>query len=202
MKRLIVTMAMAVMAAMSMSAQDDVYSTHTTEQQPSLTTAQQERKLSKQERKRLQEQIDSVQYEQAMQAIRDTTFTLEADRVVFKYGQRAYVSSTTNFVALDKGRATVQVAFNIPVAGPNGMGGVTVEGTTSRYTVEADKKGNTYVSFYVQGVAISAQVTVFMFKNSNEASVTINPNFNSNNITLEGKLLPTAQSFVVRGRTI
>ena len=163
---------------------------------------EQQNKLSTQEQKRLQQQIDSIQYEQAVQAMRDSTFTLEANRVVFKYGQRAYVNSHTNFVAVNKGKATVQLAFNIPAAGPNGMGGVTVEGSVGKYELAFDKKGNPSLSFYVQGIAISAQVYISMWKGSSEASVTVSPNFNSNRITLEGALLPTDQSFVIQGRTL
>lgn len=202
MKKIILTLAAAMLVVMGMSAQDDVYDTQTTKQPQTLTPTQVERKLTKQERKRLQEQIDSVQYEQAMQAIRDTAFTLEASRVVFKYGQRAYVNTHTNFISVNKDKAVVQVAFNIPVAGPNGMGGITLEGTPSRYEIKTDKKGNPYISFFVQGIAISSQVFINMCKGSNEATVTISPNFHSNRITLEGVVLPTDQSFVIQGRTI
>ena len=40
-------------------------------------------------------------------------------------------SSNTNFVLVNQGRGTVQVAFNTVYPGPNGIGGVTVDGTTS-----------------------------------------------------------------------
>ena len=96
-----------------------------------------QKKLSRQERKALQQRIDSMQWAQAMEAVNDTAFTLEADQVIFKYGQRAYVSSSTNFVQVDKRNATVQVAFNVPVAGPNGMGGVTLDGTVTEYSVSS-----------------------------------------------------------------
>ena len=82
------------------------------------------------------------------------------------------------------------------------MGGVTVEGTIGKYKMETDKKGSTTLSFYVQGIAISAQVYIRMWKDNNEASITVSPNFNSNRITLEGNILPSDQSFVVQGRTI
>lgn len=49
---------------------------------------------------------------------KDTTFTLEADKVVFPYGQIAYVNSNTNFVSVNKDDAVVQVAFYVPFSGP------------------------------------------------------------------------------------
>ena len=66
---------------------------------------------------------DQVAYQQAVQAIKDKQFVLEADQVIFKRGQTAFVSSNTNFVMLNGQRATVQVAFNTPYPGPNGIGG-------------------------------------------------------------------------------
>ena len=161
-----------------------------------------ERELSRAERRALQQKIDSVQWAEAMQAVADTAFTLEADHVVFKYGQRAYVSPTTNFVKVGGGRATVQVSFNIPVAGPNGMGGVTVDGTVTGYDVKTDKRGTAYVTLNVMGIGISAQLMITMLKGSNQASIDILPNFNSNRLTLEGTILPPSKSFVVKGRSL
>lgn len=50
----------------------------------------------------LQNRIDSVYWDEALDAIKDTTFTFEADKVVFPYGQIAYVNSNTNFVSVNK----------------------------------------------------------------------------------------------------
>lgn len=52
----------------------------------------------------------------------------------------AYVNSNTNFVSVKGDKAVVQVAFNIPVGGPNGIGGVTVDGSVSDYEVKTDKR--------------------------------------------------------------
>lgn len=62
--------------------------------------AQEERELTREEKKAMQEHLDSLLYVEAEQAINQKAFTLEADKVVFKYGQTAYVSSNTNFVAV------------------------------------------------------------------------------------------------------
>ena len=157
----------------------------------------------KEEQRELQQSIDSVQWAEALQAVRDTAFTLEADQVIFKYGQRAYVSSTTNFVAVDRGNATVQVAFNVPVAGPNGMGGITLDGRISDYKVTMDRKGNmATISFNVMGVGISSQLYINMFRGSNRAQVDVMPNFNSRRISLSGRILPRDRSFVVKGNAL
>lgn len=159
-------------------------------------------KTLKNEQRILQACIDSALWDEALTAVKDTAFTLEADKVVFKYGQLAYVNSNTNFVSVNKGNAIVQVAFNVPFAGPNGIGGVTVQGSVTGYEIQTDKKGTTLVSMNVMGVGISAQIWITMYKGSHDASVEILPNFNSERLTLNGVILPTHKSTVYQGRTL
>ena len=140
--------------------------------------------------------------QKAVEAVNARTFTLEADQVVFKYGQTAYVTSNTNFVSVEGEDAVVQVAFNIPAAGPNGLGGVTVDGKVSSYEVKTDKRGTLYLSMNVMGTGISARLDISMTKGTNNATVTITPNFNSNRMTLSGEILPTYKSTVFKGRSI
>lgn len=167
-----------------------------------LNSLKARQKTLKKEQQALQNRIDSAYWEESLAAIRDTTFTLEADRVVFKYGQIAYVNSNTNFVSVNKNQAVVQVAFNVPFSGPNGIGGVTVQGNMGGYKIETDKKGTTTVKMTVIGVGISAQIWITMYKGTHEASVDVMPNFNSRNITLNGVLLPLGKSDVFKGRTL
>ncbi len=167
-----------------------------------LNSLKARQKSLKKEQQALQNRIDSAYWEESLAAIRDTTFTLEADRVVFKYGQIAYVNSNTNFVSVNKNQAVVQVAFNVPFSGPNGIGGVTVQGNVGGYKIETDKKGTTTVKMTVIGVGISAQIWITMYKGTHEASVDVMPNFNSRNITLNGVLLPLGKSDVFKGRTL
>ena len=162
----------------------------------------QEVELTKEEKKALQEKIDSIQHAEAVEAINAKKFTLEADQVVFKYGQTAYVTSNTNFVSVDGEDAVVQVAFNIAAAGPNGLGGVTVDGKVSSYEMRTDKRGTLYLSMNVMGVGISARLDISMPKGTNNATVTITPNFNSNRLTLNGVILPAFKSSVFKGRSI
>lgn len=163
---------------------------------------QEDRKLTRQERKELQDSLDMAFFREAKQAIDNKDFVLEADKVIFKYGQMAYVTSNTNFVALKGDKAVVQVAFNIPVSGPNGLGGVTVQGTASDIKTTTDKKGNVSLSMNVMGVGISAQVNISMPYGTNEADVDILPNFNSNHLTLTGRLLPMEKANVFQGTTL
>ncbi len=158
-----------------------------------------EKAESRAERKMIEARIDSLLYEEAKQGIENKSFILEADRVVFKRGRTAYVMSNTNFVAVDGDKATVQVAFNVPASGWNGLGGITVDGNVSGYKIKYSKKGNIDLRMNVTGVGISAQVTISIPKGTNRASADIYPNFNSNRLTLEGKLIPLEQSSAFKG---
>lgn len=164
--------------------------------------AQTVKEMTREQKKAEQEALDLMLYDEAKQAIEAKNFVLEADRVMFKYGTSAYVSSNTNFVAVNGDKAVVQVAFNIPVSGPNGLGGVTVDGSVSGYKQTVDKKGNIYVTMNVMGIGISAQVNIRLTQGSNNATVDISPNFNSNNFSLSGSLIPMFKANVFKGRSL
>ena len=159
------------------------------------------RKRARQQMKAEQDALDRQAFDEARQAIEAREFVLEADQVVFKRGSSAYVSSNTNFIAVQGNKAVVQVAFDIPVSGPNGLGGVTVSGSASDYKQSVDKKGNIRVSMNVIGTGISAQVYINLPNGSNQASVDISPNFHSNRISLRGELLPLSKANVFQGRS-
>ena len=193
-KTFLAALAIAFAATFSASAQ----TADSTEVQTPLNV----KNMSKAERKRLQQQVDSMQFDQALQAMRDSAFTLEANHVVFKRGERVFVQSNTNFVSVNKRNATVQVAFNVPMAGPNGMGGVTVEGMLTNYQFTSDKRGNQFLTFTVQGRGISAQIMITLTAGCNQATLTVLPNFHSGRFTFEGNIWPIDQSFVVRGTVL
>ena len=153
-------------------------------------------------RMKAEEQVaDAISYDDAVAALKAHQFVLEADQVMFRNGQTAFVNSNTNFVLVNQGRGTVQVAFNTVYPGPNGIGGVTVDGTTSDMKFTTDKKGNVNCQFSIQGIGISAQIFITLTNGGNNASVTISPNFNSNTMTLSGNLVPLDQSSIFKGRS-
>ena len=199
MKRFFITIVAMLAVFMAAGAQNDMYNVGNKSKESIENEAA---ALKRQEQKNLQQKIDSVQFIEAKEAIRDTAFTLEADNVVFKYGERAYVTPSTNFVSVSNGNAVIQTSFNIPVAGPNGMGGITVEGSISKYKTSTDRDGNIRVSFYTMGTVANCQVNIVLYADSNKATVDLFPTFNSDRLTLEGAILPNNKSFVVQGRTL
>ena len=151
--------------------------------------------------KELEAKQDSIANANAVKALDSLEFVLEADKLVFKYGDMAFVQSNTNFISLSDDKAVVQVApYN--AGGPNGVGGITLEGRASNINMRTDKKGTITYSMNVQGAAISAVVTITMPKGTNEAIAVIEPTFSSNRITLSGKIVPKSASRVFMGTSI
>ena len=160
------------------------------------------RKAKREAQKKFMEEQDQALFEQGLQALKDQSFVVEVDQLIYPRGMVQYVSALTNFVYINKGKAVVQIAVNNFAPGPNGVGGVTVEGTPSDITMSTDKKGNVYYNFTAQGIAISATVNIQMTPGSNRATVTIYPNFNNRDLTMTGKIVPYDQSSFFQGQTI
>ena len=142
---------------------------------------------------------DSLASVQAAAAIKNQDFVLEAQNVTFKNGANVFVNSNTNFIAVKGNRAVVQISPSNLASGPNGVGGVTVDGTITDRTITRDKKGNIYYSMNVMGIGINAQVEISMYPNSNAATATIYPNFSSNTVWIQGNIVPYENSNVIEG---
>lgn len=153
------------------------------------------------EQKALEEVQDSVAFIKAVEALKSGNWVLEADNVVFRNGMLRFVSSNTNYVAIQNGEGTVQTAFNNFVYSPNGLGGVTVQGQVSDQKISQDKHGNIFMNFSIFGGAISATLNLTLTGGTNEASVYISPNFNGNTLTMNGNLVPYDEATVFEGTT-
>jgi len=185
MKKIVLLLAVLLFGAGSMMAQQDKSAEKAAKQ-----AEKEAKKAEKAAKKAAEEAEANALFEQAVQALKNKDFVLEADRIEFKRGSFVYVTPNTNFVSVKGEKATIQLAFNTPAAGPNGIGGITVDGTTSG------------VQMNVQGVAVSARVTFRMAKGTNKCTATVSPNFNSNRISFTGNLYPSSESNVFKGRSI
>ena len=143
---------------------------------------------------------DSVQYVQAINAIRNGSWALEASNVTFNNGVTRFVTESTNFVSVDDGQAVVQTAFNNSnINSPNGLGGITLEGRILDEELKMDKEGNVYYNYNIQGAEISATVNVVITAHTNQATATVNPNFSSRQMTMSGYIYPYDSAGVIEG---
>jgi hypothetical protein len=146
--------------------------------------------------------VDSVASVQARAALRNQDFVLEADNVQFRNGQTVFVNSNTNFISVKGNKAVVQISPSDYASGPNGVGGVTVEGIISGQEIKTGSKGQITLSMNVMGIGINAQVEIYMFADSNQATATVYPNFNSNTVWLSGTIVPYENSTVFQGNSL
>lgn len=179
------------------------------------TSYAQSRKLTKAEReaawraerlkKRAEERArvnaqDSIAFIQAVEALRNGSWALEASNITFNNGVTRFVTENTNYVSINNGEGTVQTAFdNTNISSPNGLGGVTLQGDVFDEKITQDDEGNVYYSYSIQGNNISAVVNVTVGVKNNQATARIQPNFNGNTITMSGYIYPYDTSGVFQG---
>ncbi len=145
---------------------------------------------------------DSLASVQARAALRNQDFVLEAETAQFRSGATVFVNSNTNFISVKGNRAVVQISPSNFASGPNGVGGVTVDGIISGQEIRTDNKGRTTLSMNVTGIGINAQVEIYMTPGSNKATATVYPNFNSNTVWLQGEIVPYENSTVFEGSSL
>lgn len=143
---------------------------------------------------------DSVEFAQAVNAIRNGSWALEASNITFNNGATRFVTASTNFISANNGQGIVQTAFdNSNIDSPNGLGGITLEGRITAGEIRRDNEGNIYYDYTIQGADISATVSVVVTAGSNQATATVSPNFNSRQITMNGYIYPYANSGIIEG---
>ena len=194
-RRFIFIMLALLAVQVSLFAQDKKM---TRKEKEAAWRAERLRKRAQEERQIIRD--DSIQFVQAINAIRNGSWALEASNVTFNNGVTRFVTASTNFVSVDDGQAVVQTAFNNSnINSPNGLGGITLEGRVIGEELKMDKDGNVYYNYSIQGADISATVNVVVTANSNQATATVNPNFNSNQMTLSGYIYPYDTAGVIEG---
>lgn len=161
-----------------------------------------EEKAAQAQKQAAEDALNQVQYDQAIAALDNKTFVLEAERVDFKRGAFQYVNSTTNFVSVDGDNATIQLALNGPAPGVNGIGGITVEGKATDIKKTVDKKGNVTYNMHVMGIGVSATVYFRMTNGTNDCTATVTPDFNGAMISFTGSVYPTSESNVYKARAL
>ena len=158
-----------------------------------------EREQRRAQAKALELQQDSTAFVQALKALKADSWVLEANNVNFSNGITRFVTPSTNYISFDDDEGTIQTAFNNFTYSPNGLGGVTVQGNVSGQRMSADRDGNIFYSFTIQGSTISAIVNLTLTAGTNQASATIIPNFAGNSMTFDGYLVPYDQASVFQG---
>ena len=206
MKKVLLTLTVIVaglsLTVLDINAQNNSRSARRQQEVEKWHKEMEEFRARSEQRRELSALTDSIAGVQAAAAVQNRDFVLEADQVTFKNGNTVFVNSSTTFISVKGNRAVVQISPSNFAAGPNGVGGVTVDGSISGMERMVDKKGRTTISFNVMGIGINAQIEIYMTPGTNRASATIYPNFNSNTVWIEGDIVPYENSDVFEGTSL
>ena len=165
MEKVLLTLAVIVaglsVTALDINAQNKSGKTKFQQEMQKWHQDMEEFKARSAERREINELTDSIAGVQAAAAVLNRDFVLEADQVTFKNGNTVFVNSSTTFISVKGNRAVVQISPSNFSSGPNGVGGVTVDGSISGMQRMVDKKGRTTLSFNVMGIGYN--ISKFQF---------------------------------------
>lgn len=152
--------------------------------------------------KQIHNLVDSIASIQAITSVQNRDFVLQINSITFPNGRTVLVTSTTNFIYVKGDRAVVQISPSDFAPGPNGVGGVTVDGAISSYKMITDNKGRLNLSYNVSGIGINAQIEVFIVPGTTTAQAAVYPNFNSNTIWVSGTIIPYDNANIFEGSSL
>lgn len=152
--------------------------------------------------KQIHNLVDSIASIQAITSVQNRDFVLQINSITFPNGRTVLVTSTTNFIYVKGDRAVVQISPSDFAPGPNGVGGVTVDGAISSYKMITDNKGRLNLSYNVSGIGINAQIEVFIVPGTTTAQAAVYPNFNSNTIWVSGTIIPYDNADIFEGSSL
>jgi len=128
----------------------------------------------------------------------DREWVIEAYLVFDKAGQSYPMDPNINFVGVDKEQATFQLSFN-GIMGWNGVGGITLDGKISTYSVSKSKSVLS-IKMTVMGARMGPADILMTVSGDGNSNATVSGNW-GDRITFKGKFVPLAESTVYKGTT-
>lgn len=118
-------------------------------------------------KKQQKEQEEMARFEALKSAIENASFVMEANTLIGKRGQTAFVSETVNFIRVSGDNGAAQIApISAPWLGQNGLGGITVEGPLRNYKYTFnEKKRSVRTTFRIHGTRGTVEVSMNMYQN-------------------------------------
>ena len=159
-----------------------------------------EGKGSKKSSKKEQRAIENeIAFQSALGLVKSRHFVMEATKLSMPDGSSLAVFSDVNYVMMKGDRAVVQSTPGIS-GGPNGMGGITLEGMVVDLRETVDKRGNLSLKFTVMSTGGSAEVELKLLTGGNSANATITPKMRtSNRVIMFGRIIDPEKSKVFKG---
>ncbi len=129
-------------------------------------------------------------------------FVLEADYLSNRTGNRCPVSSNLNFIKVDSAKAIIQIGSASGI-GYNGVGGITVDGTVTKYEASkiVKKKGTSFsVTFYVLSSLGTYDIQLWV-TGSGSADATIRGT-TAGSLSYSGRLVRPEESRIYKGSSL
>lgn len=124
------------------------------------------------------------------------TWVLEAHTVFEKGGQSFPMNPSINFVSVEGEETTIQLSFN-GILGWNGVGGITLEGKTTKYEV-SDSKNTITITMTAIGSGMGPVDLLVTVGSDGNGRATISGNW-GNRITFAGNFVSFEDSNVYKG---
>lgn len=146
-----------------------------------------DKKAARKEKKELRQSIDRARHQQALDAILDSAFVLQANAVLLENYPREQVDFHRNFVSMEGGH------FSIQMSGIAANPVLKTGGEVSRMRIRTDKKGFVRCRIDLSGIVMtSSTVYLTLYPDSNEATATVRSLRGGRGVTLEGVIVPAA----------
>ena len=157
----------------------------------------QEYKPSKQEKKEQRKAALAANFYSQDTLLVVRKYVLQADYLQNKIGDMVSVSSTLNFIKVDGEKAILQTGSDF-VAGYNGVGGVTAEGSVSNYEIHRNMKALSHRVTFIIMTNIGTFNIEMNILADNTASATIRGN-TSGMLTWRGNLAAIYNAKIYKG---
>lgn len=167
----------------------------------SASIAQENKKLSRKEKKELKKQQQIEQKKAILDLLSSKTWVIEAHTVFDRYNQSYQLNPTINFVGIKGEEGALQLGFD-GLIGWNGVGGVTIDGKITKYEIKEGKENSSpTVNLRFQGRGVGSAIINITVNSSGQATARVNGDF-GDRITFSGMIKSLEESSVYKGQSL
>ncbi len=166
-----------------------------------ISFAQETKKLSKKEKKELRKQQQLEQKKAILDLLISKQWVIEAHTVFDRYNQSYQINPSINFVGIKGEEGALQLGFN-GLIGWNGVGGVTIDGSVTKYELKEGKENQSpAVNLRFQGRGVGSATINITVNTSGQATARVSGDF-GDRITFSGFIKSLDESVVYKGQSL
>ncbi|MBN2481422.1 MAG: DUF4251 domain-containing protein [Bacteroidales bacterium] len=160
------------------------------------------RKLEREQRKLLEEVNTEATARLVDSLVHNRNFIIKANYLANQSGIRIVVDEKINFIIVDSANITIQYGSINSMLGYNGLGGITTQGTITRFEVSKTGRNKDSYSIQIHAMTSIGSYDVFVYISPNGyATATIGGNTRGK-LIYYGDVSPVEGSRFYRGSTI